>query len=150
MTEQAETNDLERWMAVLQQVLLERAQALYSARVLEEARNPKNLGRMDDPDAHAIVRGWCGDTMEMYLRLDEMWIREATFMTDGCGPTVACGSALTAMIQGLTIDEACEIHPKDLLAALDGLPEENVHCADLAVYTLQEALVDLGRRGDST
>jgi nitrogen fixation NifU-like protein len=143
MTEQKELDDLDRWVAVLQQAIIERQQAIYSARVLEEARNPKNVGRMDNPDAQATLRGWCGDTMEIYLRLDGEWIQEASFMTDGCGPTIACGSALTSMVQSLTVDEAAEIMPKDLLAALDGLPEENEHCADLAVYTLQEALADL-------
>jgi len=142
MTEQKEPDDLDRWVAALQQAIIERQQAIYSARVLEEARNPRNVGRMDGPDAQATVRGWCGDTMEIYLRLDGEWIREAMFMTDGCGPTIACGSALSSMVQNLTVDEAAEIMPKDLLAVLDGLPEENEHCADLAVYTLQEAIAD--------
>lgn len=146
MTDEREPNDLDRWVALLQEEILKREQALYSARVLEEARHPKNLGRMNLPDAHALVRGWCGDTMEIYLRLDGEWIQEAMFLTDGCGPTVACGSVLTAMAQNLTVDEASRIKPKDLLAALDGLPEGNAHCADLAVCTLQEALADLGQK----
>lgn len=143
MIEERESDDLDLWVAVLQEEILKREQALYSARVLEEARHPKNLGRLNHPDAHALVQGWCGDTMEIYLRLDGEWIQEATFMTDGCGPTVACGSILTTMAQNLTVDEASKIKPEDLLAALDGLPEENAHCAELAVCTLHEALADL-------
>jgi len=119
---------------------IEQERALYSTRVIEEAYNPKNLGRMAQSDAHGRVRGWCGDTMEIYLRLDGKRIQEASFMTDGCGPTVACGSVLTALVQGRSLEEAAQIKPDDLIAALDGLPEESVHCAELAVKTLQEAI----------
>jgi nitrogen fixation NifU-like protein len=124
----------------LQQEILEQARAIYSDRVVEEFYNPSNLGRMPEPDARGIVRGWCGDTMEIYLRLEGEKIQEAAFMTDGCGPTVACGSLLTKMVTGKSLEYADEIVPEDLLEALDGLPEENVHCAELAVATLHNAL----------
>jgi nitrogen fixation NifU-like protein len=110
--------------------------------VQEEAHNPKNLGRMAGPDAYGIVHGWCGDTMEVYLRLNGARIGEATFMTDGCGPSVACGSMLTTMVTGMSLEEAGEIRPEDLIAVLDGLPEESLHCAELAVSTLQEAIAN--------
>jgi nitrogen fixation NifU-like protein len=127
-------------VAELQRLIDEKEQALYSAKVLAEARNPKNLGRMEEPDAHAVVKGWCGDTMEVYLRLNGTQIETATFMTDGCGPSVACGSMLTKMLQGMTLDEASKVKAEDLISVLDGLPEESVHCAELAVDTLQEAM----------
>jgi nitrogen fixation NifU-like protein len=147
MTEQTEPTDLDRWVAAIQREILERERALYSARVVEEARNPKNLKRMDRPDAHAIVRGWCGDAIEIYLQLDGERIQQTTFVTDGCGPTVACGSVLTTMMQDLTLEEACEIKPNDLLSVLDGLPEEYAHCAELAVNTLRAAIADHQREG---
>jgi len=137
---QKETSDFDRMVEELQQQIIEQERALYSATVIEEAHNPRNLGRMTEPDAHARVRGWCGDTMEIYLRLNGKRIQEAAFMTDGCGPAVACGSKLTAMVQGTALKEAGEIKPQDLIAALDGLPEESVHCAELAVSTLQNAI----------
>jgi nitrogen fixation NifU-like protein len=64
-------------------------------------------------------------------------------MTDGCGPTVACGSMLTRMVEGASLEQAGDICPKDLLDALDGLPKERQHCAELAVNTLQNALFNL-------
>lgn len=134
--------DFDRAMEELQQQVIEQARALYSAKVVEEFYNPKNLGRMREPDAHGLVHGWCGDTMEIDLRLDGERIQEAAFVTDGCGPSVACGSKLTTMIEGMSVAEASEIRPKDLLEALDGLPEENAHCAELAVSTLQNALLN--------
>lgn len=97
---------------------------------------------MSEPDACAVVRGWCGDTMEIYVKVDNGMIAEVTFMTDGCGPTVACGSMLISMARGLPLDEAQRISPDDLLEALGGLPEESVHCAQLAVRTLHEAIAN--------
>ena len=120
--------------------MLEDARAVYSDKVNEAFYSPKNLRRMPEPHGKGIVKGWCGDTMEIYLRLDGGKIQAATFMTDGCGPTVACGSMLTRMVTGKSLEDADEILPEDLLEALDGLPEENVHCAELAVVTLHNAL----------
>ena len=137
---QEAVDDFDRFVAELQQQIIEQERALYSAKVIEEAHRPKNLERMPDPDAHGIVHGWCGDTMEIYLRLNDDKIDEAAFMTDGCGPTVASGSMLTQMVKGMSLHEAEAIRPEDLLKALDGLPEENVHCAELAVSTLQNAI----------
>ena len=78
--------------------------------------------------------------MEIYLRLAGETIAEASFMTDGCGPTLACGSRLTSMVRGMSLEEASSIRPEKLIAALDGLPEESEHCATLAVSTLQNAI----------
>jgi nitrogen fixation NifU-like protein len=139
---QEETTNFDRVVAELQRAIIEQEQALYSAKVIEEAHNPTNMGRMAEPDAYGIVHGWCGDTMEIYLRLDEESVKEATFVTDGCGPSVACGSMLTRMVQGMSLEEASGIRPEDLIVALDGLPEDSVHCAELAVKTLWEAIAN--------
>jgi nitrogen fixation NifU-like protein len=138
--QQQETTDFDRMVEELQREIIEQEQALYSDKVIEEAYNPQNLGRMPEPDIRGLVLGWCGDTMEIYLRLNGERIERATFMTDGCGATLACGSTLTQMVTGVSLEAASEIRPQDLLSALDGLPEENVHCAELAVKTLHNAL----------
>lgn len=117
-------------------------ESVYSARVLEEARNPHNMGGMLNPDGGAIVHGRCGDTMGIYLRLDGQTIRLAAFMTDGCEATIACGSALTVLARGQTIQDALAIGPAMVIAALGGLPEESEHCAALAVTTLREAILN--------
>ncbi|MFC2077452.1 iron-sulfur cluster assembly scaffold protein [Candidatus Bipolaricaulota bacterium] len=115
-------------------------QRVYSDTVVDRFFSPKNLGRLAEPDAYGIVHGWCGDTMEIYLRLVEDRVRTARFMTDGCGATVACGSMLSTMVTGLTLKEALRIRPYHLIDALDGLPDDNAHCAKLAVDTLMEAI----------
>ena len=134
------TTDFDRFVEGIQQEIIEQARETYSDRVVEEFFNPNNLGRMSEPDAHGLVRGWCGDTMEFYLRLEGDRIIDVSFVTDGCGPTVACGSMLTKMVQGMSLQEASQVQPEDLIDALDGLPEESVHCAELAAKALQEAI----------
>jgi nitrogen fixation NifU-like protein len=134
------TTDLNQLAEELQQQILRDAQKIYSDKVIEEFYNPNNLGRMPNPDAHGLVHGWCGDTMEIYLRLNGEKIEQASFTTDGCGSTVACGSMLTRMVTGMSLEKASAVQPQDLLKALDGLPEENAHCATLAVNTLQNAI----------
>jgi nitrogen fixation protein NifU and related proteins len=133
--------DLDRLIAELLEEIARQEAARFSAKVLEEARNPRNVGAMLQPDAHAALNGACGDRMEVFLRLDGDCIERVTFLTDGCGPTVACRSKLTSMAVGKTLDEAAAIRAADLVAALDGLPEEHVHCASLAVNTLRLAIL---------
>jgi nitrogen fixation NifU-like protein len=147
MAEQIETNDFERWVAALQEAILERERALFSARVLAEARQPQNMGVMNEFDGYGLVLGPCGDTMEIFLGLNGGRIEKAAFMTDGCGPTVACGSVLTQMVQGQSLAEAAAIEAAELILALDGLPPEHVHCATLAVNTLQQAITDCSTEG---
>ena len=138
-----EAPDLDRLIAELLDEIARQEAARFSARVIQEARNPRNMGAMPEPDGHATLNGACGDRMEVFLRLEGPQIGRATFLTDGCGPTVACGSMLTAMAVGKTPEEAATIRAADLVAALDGLPEEHVHCASLAVNTLRLAILSI-------
>jgi len=140
MTDQ---NRFERMVADLQQQIDEQERAAYSAVVIQEASQPANVGRIEVPDARATYCGWCGDAMEIDLRIEGGQVVEARFVTDGCGPTVACGSMLTKMVQGKSLAEAKALTPEALIEALEGLPEDSLHCADLAVHTLREALAQL-------
>jgi nitrogen fixation NifU-like protein len=140
VAEQREDGDFARWVAALQQALIEQERALFSETVLREARHPQNMTVMPEPDGHALLRGSCGDTMEIFLRIHDSQIETAAFMTDGCGPTVACGSMLTRMVQGKSLEEAGALEASELIIALDGLPPEHIHCATLAVDTLHEAM----------
>lgn len=147
--QQKRATDLNDFVAELQREIDAQERALYSAKVIEEAHDPKNVGCMPDADVRGLVHGWCGDTMEIYLRLAGEHIEEATFRTDGCGPTLACGSMLTSMVRGMTLEEASGFGPEDLIAALDGLPDESQHCAQLAVSTLQNAIFNWRARDET-
>jgi len=95
---------------------------------------------MKHPDACASRVGWCGEVMEMYLRLDGNRIAEASFWADGCLSTMACGDMLTTMVRGMSCEDAAQVTPEELITALDGLPYKSHHCAELSVETLREAL----------
>jgi nitrogen fixation NifU-like protein len=114
----------------------------YTEVVIDHAQNPRNVGSIENADGVAMVTGPCGDTMEIWLRMREEVIKEATFWTDGCGTTIASGSMVTELAKGKTIREAMRISQKDVLDALGGLTEESQHCALLAASTLKEAVKD--------
>ena len=129
-------DEFDRFVETLQEEIYREEEAIYSREVIQEYRNPQNVGRMLDPDASAVLTGPCGDTMEFYLKIEEGRVKDIQFMTDGCGPSIACGSKLTKMVKGKTVDGVKTITQEDLLIALGGLPDESKHCAKLAVDTL--------------
>lgn len=139
--DQKEGSGFDRLVADLQRQVDEQAQAIYSARLIEEAHHPSHVGRMDAPDAYGRSLGWCGDMMEFYLRLNGERIEAVKFVMDGCGPTLACGNALARPVEGLTLEEAGDVAPQQIAEALDSLPEGHFHCAELAVSTLQNAIL---------
>ena len=121
-------------------LIVEEARAIYSKTVIEHFMNPRNVGPMEDADCSTFMTGMCGDTVGIYVKLDNQRISRISFISNGCGPTIACGSAVTSMAQGLPLEEAMKISSSALIEFLDGLPRENTHCADLAVNTLRGAL----------
>jgi nitrogen fixation NifU-like protein len=116
------------------------AEATFSKKVMEEFKNPQNVGRMPNPDAVGIITGPCGDTMEFFIKVKNFRINEIRFMTDGCGATIACGSMTTKMAKGKTLKDLSNLTNTDLINALDGLPNENLHCAKLSIDTLHKAI----------
>ncbi len=114
----------------------------YTETVTDHIMNPRNVGSIQDADGFAHFTGPCGDTMEIWLRVKNDVIQNATFWTDGCGTTIAAGSMVTELAKGKAITEALKITEQDILDALGGLPEESQHCALLAATTLKEAIKD--------
>jgi nitrogen fixation NifU-like protein len=114
----------------------------YSETVVEFNMNPRNLGSLENADGFARVTGPCGDTMELWLRVNGDTIVETGFTTDGCGTTIASGSMVTEMAKGKSLAEARRIGQQEVVEALGGLPEENQHCALLAANTLKAAILD--------
>ena len=115
---------------------------VYSETVMDHAMNPRNVGRMENADGFARITGPCGDTMEIWLRVRNDSIVEASFMTDGCGTTIAAGSMVTELAKGKNAAQALKISQQDVLNAPGGVPEESQHCALLAANTLKEAAKD--------
>jgi nitrogen fixation NifU-like protein len=109
---------------------------------IEHANDPRNMGPLREFNGHARITGPCGDTMEFWLQVHDGKIKKASFATDGCDPSIASGSMTTCLAEGKTIDAAKSISQKEVLEALEGLPEESQHCALLAVNTLKAACDD--------
>jgi nitrogen fixation NifU-like protein len=114
----------------------------YTETVIDHVQNPRNVGSIPNADGFASVTGPCGDTMEIWLKVLDGTIKQATFWTDGCGTTIAAGSMVTELIKGKTVANALGTTQQYVLDALGGLPEDSVHCALLAANTLKEAAKD--------
>ncbi|RLC63211.1 MAG: iron-sulfur cluster assembly scaffold protein [Chloroflexi bacterium] len=126
----------------LEQSIMEDMKRAYSEKTIDHFLSPRNLGEIPAPDGFGRVTGPCGDTMEIYLKVKDGRVVNASFWTDGCGPSIASGSMVTEMAKGKNISEAQRISQHDVLDALGGLPEESEHCALLAANTLKEAIKD--------
>ena len=125
-----------------QELIRAEMRKVYSEAVVDHAMNPRNLGNMEDADGFARVTGPCGDTMEIWLRVKNGTIADASFLTDGCGTSIASGSMITEVVKGKAVPQARKISQHDVLSALGGLPEESKHCALLAANTLKGAVRD--------
>ena len=115
---------------------------VYSETAIDHSMNPRNLGDMEDADGFAKITGSCGDTMEIWLKVKNGAVANATFITNGCGTSIASGSMVTEMAKGKSVSELRKISQQDVLNTLGGLPEESEHCALLAADTLKEAIRD--------
>ena len=113
----------------------------YSATLRDHLANPRNVGELPDADAQAeATNPVCGDRLRLSLRLRDGRIEAARFLVYGCPPTLACGSVLTLMIEGMLVEDALRITRQEIARALDGLPARKQHAAALAVETLRVAL----------
>jgi nitrogen fixation NifU-like protein len=126
----------------LQELVLSDARKIYSEAVIDHAMNPRNLGEMKEADGFARITGSCGDTMEIWIKVNAGTIVKTSFMTDGCGTSIASGSMVTEMAKGKSVIEAQRTTQDDVLYALGGLPQESEHCALLAANTLKTAIRD--------
>jgi len=125
-----------------QELIMANMRKVYSEVVIDHMMNPRNMGSMADANGFGRVIGPCGDTMEIWLNVKNGTVAKATFVTNGCGTSLASGSMVTELAKGRSIPQALKISQQDVLNALNGLPEESVHCALLAADTLREATED--------
>ena len=120
---------------------------MYSDKVIEHFQNPRNVGDIPDHDGVGKVGSpVCGDMMEVYIKVKDGRLVDVKYKTFGCGAAVASGSMGTEMVKGKTIEEAMEITDMQVAEALDGLPEEKLHCSNLAADGIRSAIEDYRSR----
>ena len=125
--------------------------ALYSEKVMDHVRNPRNVGFIPDADGVGEVgNAKCGDIMKMYLKIDDDTITDVKFETFGCGSAIASSSMATELIKGRSVSEAMALTNQAVAEALDGLPDYKMHCSVLAEEAIQKALEDYYSRRDQT
>ena len=112
--------------------------ALYSDKVMDHFRNPRNLGTLENADGIGEVgNAKCGDIMKIYLKIDDGIISDVRFETFGCASAIA-----TELIKGKSIDEALSLTNQAVTEALEGLPAQKIHCSVLAEQAIKKALED--------
>ena len=117
--------------------------ALYSAKVMDHFRNPRNVGVLEDANGVGEVgNAKCGDIMKIYLKIEDDMIQDVGFETFGCGSAIASSSMATELIKGKPISEAMQLTNKAVAEALEGLPVHKLHCSVLAEEAIKSALKD--------
>lgn len=116
---------------------------LYSEKVMDHFKNPRNVGEIENADGIGEVGNVkCGDIMKIYIKVEGGIIVDVKFKTFGCGSAIASSSMATEMIKGKSIEDALELTNKAVVEALDGLPAHKVHCSVLAEEAVKAAVKD--------
>ncbi len=117
--------------------------ALYSEKVMDHFRNPRNVGVIEDANGIGEVgNAKCGDIMKMYLKIEDGVVVDVKFETFGCGSAIASSSMATELIKGKSLSEVRELTNKAVAEALDGLPAYKMHCSVLAEEAIKKARQD--------
>lgn len=137
------SDELEKFANDLQNRILEQIKNQYSEVAIDHWQHPRNFKSIENPDAYAKVTGPCGDSMKMFLQVHHDTVSECGFQTDGCGTTIICGSVATELVKKKSPAQALSLVNSDrILEILGGLPDPDVHCAQLAAETMRKALTD--------
>ena len=116
---------------------------MYNEKVLEHFKDPHNVGEMENPDGFAQVgSSECGDTMDMYIRVENERITDIKYKTYGCCAAIASSSIATDMVKGKTLEEADALSKGDIVKELGGLPEKKIHCSLMVEDAIKAAIAN--------
>lgn len=117
--------------------------SIFSDKTIEHFMQPQNVGYMEDADAVGISgEPGCGDSLAIFIKVQDNVISEISFLVFGCVAAVASSSMTTELAKGKTLEEAAKITDADIVAALDGLPEHKLHCSVLGASALQNSIAN--------
>ena len=121
---------------------------MYSEKVLDHFKNPRNVGELADANGIGMVgNAKCGDIMQMFIKVnDDDIIEDVSFKTFGCGAAVATSSMATEMIKGKSVEEALQLSNAAVVEALEGLPPQKIHCSVLAEEAVKAAVDDYRKK----
>ena len=116
---------------------------MYTEKVMEHFKNPRNVGVIEDADGIGEVGNpICGDMMTVYIKVEDDVIKDIKYLTFGCGAAIAVTSMISEMAKGLTIEGALKLSNKDVADELGGLPQQKMHCSNLGADALHKAIQD--------
>ncbi len=120
---------------------------MYTEKVLDHFKNPRNMGKMENPDGVGKVgNATCGDVMVIYIKVKDDKISDIKFQTFGCVAAISSSSIATELVKGKTLDEALKLTRNDVANELGGLPAIKMHCSNLASDALKAAIEDYRKK----
>ncbi|MBU2488387.1 MAG: iron-sulfur cluster assembly scaffold protein [Proteobacteria bacterium] len=135
-------DELDDFVGGLQDKINRETEERYGKVAFDRWQDPRYIGALAGHNGRADTTGQCGDMVEMYVKVEDGRLADASFLTDGCMPTVVCSSLAIEMAVGRGLGQVMEITGDTILARLEGLPNDHEHCAHLAAQALHEALED--------
>ncbi|MFP4049835.1 MAG: iron-sulfur cluster assembly scaffold protein [Desulfovermiculus sp.] len=131
---------LDSFVAQIQNEIFEQTRQEFGTAFYERWMNPTHMGVLASPSTQAALTGSCGDTIQIFLDIDQDVIRKAMFQTTGCGPSIVSADAACELAENRSLEEAAGMEQSDIISLLGSLPEDKEHCAHLAATTIREAI----------
>jgi nitrogen fixation NifU-like protein len=132
--------DIDSFIQKFQGEMLKQVREIYGEVFIRRWQNPVCMGSMADADAASLLKGACGDTMEIFLKFKNGLVEKASFQTDGCAPSIVCGSFAAELSIGEGPEGLLEMTAETIINQIGGLPEDVQHCASLAAATVHSAV----------
>jgi nitrogen fixation NifU-like protein len=134
------STDIDLFIRRFQEEIIRAARKTYGETFFQRWQNPLYQGRVENADVAAELKGQCGDTIAIYLKFENNSVRQASFETDGCAPSIVCGSMAAELTLGKTPEGLLDITAETIIQRIGGLPEEVQHCAFLAAAVVHSAV----------
>ncbi len=133
-------NEVDLLIQKFQEEMIKEARKAYGEVFFQRWQHPLYMERMEDADVFSQLTGKCGDTMLIFLKFENGYVKKACFQTDGCAPSIVCGSFAAELAIGKSPEELLEISAENIIREIGLLPEEVQHCAFLAAETVHRAV----------